>query len=139
MAHTKGNLPMATTRIYLRIFFYEDIILTIADEIPLQCFDYIINHVFLPPQLPQRAEESTHESTSALLQLLLHCSEAYARHLTSGDISNSPWPAAIKMMQYFLAFETNDAFSAQEFSTAVTGMCDRGIVSLPFPSPKANG
>jgi len=104
--------------------------LTFIDEIPPHCFDFIVNHVFLPPQLPQHAEDYTDESTSALLRLLHRCSDAYIRQLATSSFQDSPWPAAVKMLQLFIKLETSNAFSAQAFASAVTGMDHGGIIQL---------
>jgi len=107
--------------------------LTILDEISPRCFDFIINHVFLPPQLPQHADDSANENTSELLRLLLHCSEVYSRQLSTSNCNNSQWPAVIQMMQCFVKFE-NTGLSAQVFSTAVMGMKDGGIIHFLLSS-----
>lgn len=117
--------------------FSVDIVLTVTEEIPPHCFDFIINHVFLPPQLPQHTEDATGESNSALLQLLLHCSRDYGRKWATSDFQKSQWPAANKLIQSFVAFENSNAFSAQLFAKTVIGMHDGGIMALAL-SMRAN-
>jgi hypothetical protein len=47
--------------------------------------EYLVNHVFLPPKLPQeQEEEDTEEREDCLLQLLVAASKDYLSHMAVG-------------------------------------------------------
>jgi len=100
----------------------------IVEKIPLRHFHFIINHVFLPPKLPQQGEDAMREGNTTLLKLLLHCSEDYARQCNTTDLPASRWPIVIKMMRCFVGFEDQHAACGDPFELAVKDMDDGGIM-----------
>lgn len=123
MAQFKGSLFPNPG--YINLVPY--LILINTDEISPDYFDFVINHVFLPPKLPQRAEEFTGEKNFVLLQLLQHASDLYARYLPRSD---SAWPAVVKMLEHFGMLENINSLPAHEFTKAVREMKDGGLVNL---------
>jgi len=112
--------------LYRGIYPPNNNVLTVADDILPHCFDFVVNHVFLPPQPPQHAEDHIDEGNAVLLQLLLHCADAYARQPPTGNFTNSQWYRAVKMLKSFVAFENKTLFSATVFASAVMGLKDSG-------------
>lgn len=88
--------------------------------------DYIINHVFLPPQLPQSGDDLSGENNSSLLKLLHFTAFQYSRQFTGSAFADSPWPRTVKMLRHFERFENTDSFSANTFTDAIYGMIDGG-------------
>lgn len=94
--------------------------------------DYIINHVFLPPQLPQSGDDLSGENNSSLLKLLHFTAFQYSRQFTGSAFADSPWPRTVKMLRHFERFENTDSFSANTFTDAIYGMIDGGERPPPF-------
>ncbi len=60
--------------------------------------NYIINHVFLPPILPQEDDrDEKHES--GLCSILLECAQRYQSHLDENG--QQKWSHILKMLQNF--------------------------------------
>lgn len=92
-----------------------------ADDIPPDTLDFIINHVFLPPKLPQFADPLPDEKNADLLKILLLTAEMYTNET---DLAASPWPKVAKMLH---AFETSERSpSAETFSFSICEMLDGG-------------
>lgn len=100
--------------------------------------DFIINHVFLPPQLPQCADDASGEGRSALLDLLHRTAGQYTRNLAPNTLAASRWPAVLKMLRQF---EHTNSRSADGFAEAVGNMADGGgnpFIPL-YPHPRCFG
>ncbi|KAF8252042.1 hypothetical protein K440DRAFT_578390 [Wilcoxina mikolae CBS 423.85] len=107
------------------------------NEIPLPCLEFAINHVFLPPRLPQKADESSAEKHSVLLRLLHHSSVLFRNQLSYDAIRNSSWPAAVKMLQHFGMLENTHSLSSQTFATLVRGMMDGDALGIHITAQNA--
>jgi hypothetical protein len=93
------------------------------DELSSECLDFIIDHVFLPPQLPQKAEDSIGEKNSSLLRLLYQTSTFYTHYISLTRNVDSTWRAAEKMLSHFGMLEN---VTAHAFTKAVSEMNNGG-------------
>lgn len=84
--------------------------------------NFIINHVFLPPQLPQSADDLSGENISSLLKLLHFTAVQYSGQFRGLAFAASPWPRTVKMLRHFEKFENTDSFSVETFRDAINGM-----------------
>ncbi|KAF8539120.1 hypothetical protein BDD12DRAFT_883199 [Trichophaea hybrida] len=107
------------------------------DEISSDCLSFLIHHVFLPPKLPQTAEESSGEKYSVLLRVIHRTSELYVRQLPNDAYTNSVWPAAVKMLKYFCQLDNYKSLSAGAFATAVEEMTLGDAIALHITSQNA--
>ena len=82
-----------------------------------------MNHVFLPPRLPQSADnENTGELNSALLRLLNDAADRYKPM----QANSHSWPAALKMLRNFARFENTKPLATDAFAKAVANMVNGG-------------
>lgn len=81
---------------------------------------FIINHVFLPPKLPQAMEEHTETKNSALLKLLQRVAETYHRNTTGSE--KLQWNPIIQMLTTLCSLENGSSLPAQSFRDAVVRM-----------------
>ena len=56
--------------------------------------DYLINHVFLPPKLPQKADEELHKRESSLLLHIVDVAEQYKPYA----LDRKAWDRCIRML-----------------------------------------
>lgn len=113
---------------FIGFFFFSvaviaEFLLTGAGEMTPESLNFIINHVFLPPQLPQCADDASGEGRSALLDFLHRTAVQYTRNLAPNALAASRWPAVVKML---LQFEHTNSRSADGFAEAVSKMADGG-------------
>lgn len=91
-----------------------------TDDIVPEYLEFIINHVFLLPQLPQEEEENTGEKNSALLKLVRRVAETY--HQNTADPENSQWVPIVQMLTTLCVLENGSSLPAQAFRDAIVGM-----------------
>lgn len=99
-------------------------------------WNYIINHVFLPPKLPQE-NDSGFEETAALIQIVRAASSLLQDHIP--EQQQSEWVPCIKMMRSML--ELRDDFGnlmAKKVETALREMLDGGT-NNPFSVDRTGG
>ncbi|KAK0465635.1 hypothetical protein IW261DRAFT_1575029 [Armillaria novae-zelandiae] len=78
---------------------------------------YIVNHVFMPPVLPQ-ADDRDLSHDAALCRAVLDCARRYQSHLLN-DAHKSRWDVIIKMLQNFEATLSDTLASAKVDRTAI--------------------
>lgn len=104
---------------------------TVAIEVDSLAF--IINHVFLPPKLPQRSEidAGEHLHNSTLLRLCVRAAEGY-QQLAPWEVQEA-WEHAVKMLMNFSLLDNSNALDAGAFKKVVLDMklggwfCPRGL------------
>jgi hypothetical protein len=89
---------------------------------------YIINHVFLPPQLPQE-DDSDHVKSLALESLCKTALEQFQRRIPD----EQPWglrvQASIRMMGHMIKLrERSGDMLPQEVATSLGNMGDKGML-----------
>jgi len=89
-------------------------------DIEADSLTFIINHVFLPPKLPQRSEVDAGEHNSALLRLCIRAAEDYQRYV-SWEVQEV-WEPALKMLVNFSRLENSNALDAGTFKKTVLDM-----------------
>ena len=86
--------------------------------------NYIINHVFLPPKLPQKDDSNTAKGSS-LLEEVLTALKSFQAHIPEQE--RSEWIPCIKMVRKML--QIRDHFGglvAKEVETTLMEMADGG-------------
>ncbi|KAF8429094.1 hypothetical protein EV426DRAFT_672940, partial [Tirmania nivea] len=98
---------------------------------------FIINHVFLPPKLPQKSEVDAGEHNSALLRLCVRAAKDYTQ-LVSLEIEEM-WEPAVKMLENFSRLDNSNALDAAAFRKTVLGMKsgDIDVVALHIGAQNA--
>lgn len=98
------------------------------DDIAQETLEFIINHVFLPPKLPQKADEGTGGGNAMLLKLIQHAAETYTRRITMETL----WKPVVEMLKNLCELESSDSHSASTFSNAVRSMKTGGSCTPAF-------
>jgi hypothetical protein len=82
---------------------------------------YIVNHVFLPPKLPQECDESP-ENYSALCRTIFECASKYRRFIAE-DVQPL-WDKVLKMLDSLCTLE-REGFSREEVENRILRLdCD---------------
>ena len=70
-------------------------------SIPSENLQYYIDHVFLPPKLPQEAEDCEHARSAeqGLLRLLHDFTQSFQRSQINGELSTAPWKTIERMVE----------------------------------------
>jgi hypothetical protein len=89
---------------------------------------YIINHVFLPPKLPQKADDDVFEGSSSLLKTILHVANNYHEKLIFSTEAGecAQWMSAVQMLATMRELESTNSPS-NVFSKAVMRMKAGGM------------
>ncbi|TAQ90964.1 hypothetical protein B7494_g730 [Chlorociboria aeruginascens] len=85
--------------------------------------NYSINHVFLPPKLPQRDDRGPGRD-AALTKICLNALELFQRQLLTDE--KPPWQRTAKMVKNFLAYTDSDgALFTDEVNKSLATMSDK--------------
>ena len=91
---------------------------------------YIINHVFLPPKLPQK-DDSDVAKDELLLKKLLAALESLKHHIP--DTEHSKWNPCIKMVYVMLTLRSHSGgLVADRLEKALREMLDGGMNNLTY-------
>ncbi|KAI5846642.1 hypothetical protein DFP73DRAFT_546547 [Morchella snyderi] len=101
----------------------------------MDSLSYIINHVFLPPKLPQEAETDVGERNSALLKVVRDIAEYYCER--KGHDINEQWAPAVKMLTTLGKFDNNGSFNAEAFRKSVRYMESGDVLALHISAQNA--
>lgn len=82
--------------------------------------EFIINHVFLPPKLPQATETHTETKNSTLLKLLQHVAETYYQNTTGSE--SLQWTPIIQMLTTLCSLENGSSLPTELFRNAMVRM-----------------
>ena len=86
--------------------------------------DYRINHLILPPRLPQK-DDTTEENELSLLQFVLDGLQEYAGWTESEE--SQKWAACAKMLSQMIFVRTNKGFLEPErLQNALKNLCSGG-------------
>lgn len=121
--------------------FFADLLyhyIGITFDIEPASLTFIINHLFLPPKLPQRAESEVGDHNTALLDLCVHVAEAYLEQIESWigpSVDESwelqdMWGPVVKMLKNFQSLENHNSLDAEAFKKKVRGMKPDGKLNL---------
>lgn len=90
-----------------------------------QVLHYVINHLFLPPQLPQEDDSGDIDSQAALLLHISESATAFAEGLSNTDVGTSVtpcWQILQKMLQSMHRIHENTHMSLAELQRTVENM-----------------
>lgn len=108
------------------------------DNIRPEDLKYILNHLFLPPKLPQRRDEQTRWRDVALLSFLHDASLKFIYNLKSsalfsGHYSYETWATLSRMLGSMATLHSRQNLTQQEVQTALQSMEVNGKgVNYPF-------
>ena len=86
--------------------------------------NYIINHVFLPPKLPQK-DDCDVSKTNALIDMMLEASEVFQDHIPKHE--RSEWVPCIKMIRSMRELKDRSGnLMPKNVETALRTMLDGG-------------
>jgi hypothetical protein len=90
---------------------------------------YTINHIFLPPQLPQKDDHDP-DNDRALCAVLLQSAKIYRASLPVHQ--EIRWNPMVKMLQSLFKFHDSDALSKDPVKIAMRGMQPGGMLPCLF-------
>jgi hypothetical protein len=106
-----------------------------AEPIPLR---YIVNHVFLPPNLPQKDDqpESYYANDHDLALLILRCASEFYEEAARSDVELSVrWKPILKMLENFAHLNDAEPFTADDLQDRLISLSDGGTCqNFFFPS-----
>ena len=90
---------------------------------------YCINHVFLPPKLPQEAEDSEHARSveQGLLRLLHDSTKSFHSSQTSAEYSTSPWKTIERMLECWTTLDSTPSIARAALREALDDIKQIGI------------
>ena len=90
-------------------------------SIPPEDLQYYINHVFLPPKLPQEAEDSEHvrSAEQGLLRLLHDSTKSFQRSQTSAECSTGAWKTIERMVECWTTLDSTPSIARSALCTAL--------------------
>lgn len=94
-------------------------------EFSQEALTYIVNHVALPPQLPQGREKDTAEGERALLALLLDHVEAFYGRCPPAD--KDSWTKVRRALLYSVPAHNNGALSSDKIKIALNSLGPQGM------------
>lgn len=105
--------------------------------------EYIIRHVFLPPELPQKDDEDVEKGTCLIEAVLAALILFRQKHVSEQeDEERAEWSACVKMVENMLELrnERGGGLEADKLSEKLRGMSDGGKVETnekmtPNPLP----
>ncbi|KAF8459799.1 hypothetical protein BDZ91DRAFT_851880 [Kalaharituber pfeilii] len=115
---------------------------TFRFDIELESLTFIINHIFLPPKLPQKADADPGEHNSVLLKLCLVVAEEYQSRSLDPQGRGSwelheMWVPAVKMLGNFSRLDNQNSLDAHAFRRAVKDMRTGDVVALHIAAQNA--
>ena len=99
-------------------------------EFSQEALTYIVNHVALPPQLPQGREKNTAEGERALLALLLDHVEAFYGRCPPSD--KDSWTKIRRALQLSVPAHNNGTLSSEKVKNALNYLGPEGM-NLDIP------
>lgn len=81
--------------------------------------EFIINHVFLPPKLPDKADENVEEKDSALLGVVLSTAKAYQKQLPG---PYPRWNSCVRMLSTMSDLQNGKSLAKVKLSIAIRNM-----------------
>jgi hypothetical protein len=90
---------------------------------------YIINHIFLPPELPQQYDHDL-DNDCALCDVILTSAMTYRQSLPLDE--QIRWDPIVKMLQSLYKFHDSDVFSKDSINEAVREMQPGGMLRSLF-------
>ena len=82
-------------------------------SIPSEHLQYYIDHVFLPPRLPQQAEDYEHARAAeqGLLHLLHDSTQSFQRSQMNGELSTAPWKTIERMVECWTELDSTPSIT----------------------------
>jgi hypothetical protein len=92
---------------------------------------YIINHVFLPPKLPQQSDNDVQDGNISLLKTVLQAAQSYRDELvfSTSATDDMQWKSVIQMLTTMYELE-NTSSPSSAFRKAVLHMRAGGTYDL---------
>jgi hypothetical protein len=94
-------------------------------ELPAAHLEYVVNHVFLPPKLPQDSDYDTAVKDHALLTLVLDAAKEYQGKL-AGKVESSRWEPMMKMLEVIRKSTDRGGISSNLIADSIDGMTSGG-------------
>ncbi|ESK82057.1 hypothetical protein Moror_13419 [Moniliophthora roreri MCA 2997] len=88
---------------------------------------YIINHVFLPPKLPQSCDESA-ENYAGLCRVILRCAQEYREKVPEEE--RPRWDPVVKMLDNLCLLESEGGFSKEKVGSCIFRMNIGDVLAL---------
>ena len=96
-----------------------------TEPIPLR---YIVNHVFLPPELPQKDDQPDwYANDHDLAILTLQCASKFCDEAAlSGEKLSARWNPILAMLQNFADLNDAEPFTADDLQDRLIALSDGG-------------
>ena len=94
---------------------------------------YYIDHIFLPPKLPQEAEDYGHARSAeqGLLRLLHDCTKSFQRSQTSAECSTGAWKNIERMMECWTILDSTPSITNSALRAALAEISHIGRLTHP--------
>ncbi|KAF8244797.1 hypothetical protein K440DRAFT_665544 [Wilcoxina mikolae CBS 423.85] len=109
-----------------------------TDDIEQYNLTYIINHVFLPPKLPQQSDNDAEDGNISLLKTVLQAAEAYRNRMvfSTSATDDRQWKSVIQMLTTMCALESTNSPSGA-FRRAVIHMRTGDVIAMHIGAQNA--
>lgn len=95
-------------------------------EIELQILEYVISHLFLPPQLPQKDDWDSSSHTK-IIQFVLKSIDRFMSQITDND-TLSVWNALRRMVQHMADTRTEESLNEHTLKKVMLDMQPNGAI-----------
>ena len=104
-----------------------------TESLPLP---YIVNHVFLPPELPQKDDQSDHYANDHdLASLASRCALKFCEDASRSDEELSlRWGPILTMLQRFADLNDAEPFTTDDLHDRLTALRTGGTFAISFVS-----
>ena len=103
---------------------------TTPSEDKAELLEYAINHIFVPPRLPNRADGSP-QLESALLGLVRDCAASFKDHLQPGGDAHSSWELISTMLAASIKLHEGE-LTEDSVKAAITSMAPGGEMAFAY-------
>ena len=93
-------------------------------SIPAEDLQYYIDHIFLPPKLPQQAEDGEHARSAEqrLLRLLYDSTISFQSSQTSVESTTGAWEIIDRMIECWITLDSTPILAKPALLTALAGI-----------------
>ncbi|KAJ7881155.1 hypothetical protein B0H13DRAFT_936737 [Mycena leptocephala] len=105
-----------------------------------EALDYVINHLFLPPKLPQEHDSTDVECRRALLEHISKCAKSFCEGLKNDNVDNevqAHWERLRRTQERFAYIHNTPNISKENLEEAINGMRLNDVLCLHVDSQNA--
>lgn len=101
--------------------------------------NYLVNHLFLPPKLPQQEEKDRHKKDDLLSKYILSIADEFNSLVREADGGTNEevtkaWRVIHRMLEKFQRLHSSETLDANQLGTALLGMQVNGTSHSFYPN-----